>query len=110
MGVTAKIFEDLLWSAERRLGVDDPVGPVEAVLEGEPIGVAELERTVLVRLVDRSEELAPEQAGQNLHRQEVVAASGDPGSAVRCETATGDHTVQVWVEGEVLGPGVKDAG
>ncbi len=68
MGVTAQVLEHLLRTPERCLGVDDPVGPVEPVFEYEPIGVTGLDRIVLDGLIDRSKELAPEQAGQNLHR------------------------------------------
>ncbi len=36
--------------------------------------------------------------------------TGDPGSAVRREPTSGNHAMQVRVEGKILRPGVQDAG
>jgi len=68
MGVSAEILEDLLWSAEGLLGVDDPLLAVKAVLElAERRTISELgtltfkgERILLVEIFEPGEELAPE--------------------------------------------------
>jgi len=64
----------------------------------------------LVSLVDCSKELAPEQAGQNLDRQEVFIIALYPGLLIWCQATTCNHTVQMGMEHEILCPSVQDTG
>lgn len=76
MGVTAKIFQYLLWTTERRLGVDHPLGTrcrCQVFGEGNAIaqrlqGIEELQFAVVEGQLQLSDEQAAKQSGENPNR------------------------------------------
>ena len=118
MGVAPEVAEDLLGSAEGRLGVDDPARAIELVLHagesrriGERRGGAvEAERAALVESSQSREELSAKECAEHANGEEEIGTRGDPSRAVERETAAGDDAVHVRVELELARPGVEDAG
>jgi len=103
VGVAAEVVEHLLWSAEGRLGVDDPVDAARRLqLLGKASGFVEVDEgsaedqlTGPEGLVESLKEQATEQAGQHANRQEEAGPAGHPTLAIGRQPAAGDDAVQV---------------
>ena len=117
MGVPAEILEDLLWSAEGLLGVDDPLFSVKAVLElGERRTIGKLgtttfegERVVSVERMEPLEKLAPEDLGHRLDREEIAAACRDP-MAQLVESSGRDDAMGMGMKAQIARPRVQHTG
>ncbi len=115
VGVPRQVLEHLPWSAERRLGVDDPFGPGargEPAAEFPGVGqrtelAVEREPPPVERGPEHRQELAPEDAAEDTNRQEEPRPAGDPPRGVGREPAAGDDAMDVGVVLEVLPPGVQ---
>ncbi len=114
--VPGQVLQHLARAAERRLGVDDPLGldridekAVEPICVGEPSQPAtELEPAPLEGGPEARQELAPEDAAQHPDRQEEAVMARDPSRAVGREPATRHNAMHMGVVLEVLPPGVED--
>src|SRR5665213_152753 len=117
MGVSAEVAQGMLRCAERSLGVDDPVVMEQ---DSEPGGEAgwpgercemtvELELAFSERGLEAGDELAAEDAAEHLDRKEEGAALRDPLGVTGCETAGGDHAVNVRMMLQSLVPGMEHA-
>ena len=92
-GVTGKIAQHLLWSGERRLAIDDPLGApqrgdeaLERGLVGEPgMRVEERQLAGVVRICEHGQHLAAEETRQQVDVHEEAGAAGDPSRAVEGE-------------------------
>ena len=90
VSIASQIVEDMFCSAERRLGVDDPVlarelmgETVEAIALGEACeGAVELELVLVKELVEPGGELVAEDAAENVDGQEETGRGGDPAGAI----------------------------
>ncbi len=115
MGVAAEVVEDLAWTAERALGVDEPF---DAALRGE-IGAEggrfgerrlfaeKLQAGGVERRAEAFKEPTTIEARQNVDRKEEVGPTGDP-SPIRPETAARNNAVDVRVMRERLPPSMQD--
>jgi hypothetical protein len=115
VGVARQVFEHLFGPAERRLGVDDPLGlgrRRETALErgrvrqGGEVAV-EGELSPVEGGAEQREELAPEHPAEDADREEETRATGDPTRAVGRQPAAGHDAMHVGVMLEVLTPGVE---
>jgi len=110
MGVTAKVFQNLLRSAERRLGVNHPVfaaQPIEVGAKGRrlPQGrllAEELELTARKELFEGIEDAAAKQGREYANGQEKTGTAGDPSIVIRAEAAAGNDIVDVGMETSAL--------
>src|SRR5271166_7073988 len=116
MGVPRQIFEHLFGSAEGRLGVDHPFDLAAVVaqsFEGVRLGQwcefpVEVELALVEGLPQVDQECVAEARAENLYREEERSPASDPTRAVRSDTATGHHAVNMRVvEMEVLSPSVQ---
>ena len=115
MRVAPEIGENVLASAERRLGIDNPVLTAKPPhCRSKDIGVVELgerareaQTTAQVRRLETFEEQPPEQAREHMNGQEEARPAGEPALAVR-ERAAGPETVDMRVVVERLPPAVED--
>ena len=78
--VTREVLENLLGSAEGRLGVDHPVALDRGVEQSVELGVVPGARELAAgpRPLEQVDELASEDLGEHPHRQEEPALAGDP--------------------------------
>lgn len=114
--IPAQIIQHLLRSAERRLGIYDPIGSckrcqivVESGLIGERFEISEpLQLLLAERVGELLEKQTAEQAGKHTHRQKEAGAAGFP-LQVGTDTAAGDDEVDMGVMQQVLSPGMEDA-
>ena len=91
VSVAAEIGQDLFWSAEGSLGVDDPVDlarPGEVATEGGRFGEAgevakEPQACGVEGGLQAFQEQPAEQAREHAHRQEEAGAAGDPAFTVQ---------------------------
>ena len=117
VGVPAEVLEDLLWSAEGLLGVDDPLRAVKIVLElveGRTIGklgaaAFQGEQSPFVELFETLEQFAAEDLGHRLDRKEKTAARWNP-VLLLVETSGRDDAMGVGMEAQVARPGVQHTG
>jgi hypothetical protein len=113
--VAAEVFDRLLRATEWRFCIHDPVGFAQRgqiSAEGgsvvERLEVAEeCEFAVFKSLVERFEEQAAEQAGQNAHGKKEARQAGDPALVVRRKTTAGNDAVQMGMVQQILPPGVQ---
>jgi hypothetical protein len=101
VGVSGKVSEHLVWTAERPLGVDHPLLAVQAILEVvEGLGIGQsgagankLEGATVVETGEPLKELSTKDLGYRLDREEVAAARATPMpvviEATRCNDAMG---------------------
>ena len=114
--VAAKIFENLLRTAEWRLGVDHPFHAAERCEQRpepgrvpEPFdGTGKLEQIVLKGRLKRFQKKPPEKPGQNADTEEEPRPAGDPLGAIRTQSAAGNNAMDVRVKQKILAPRVKD--
>ena len=118
MGVPRKIGQDLLWTCERTLGVDDPFPRAQgsevsleclSVSKREEIS-EELQLASIVSGHETFEEQAPEQAREHPNREEEVRTASHPVHAVGGDTSARYNAVDVRVVIEALSPGMQDSG
>ncbi len=115
MGIAAEIVENFFWSAERRLGVDDPwvfiklsEQAVESCLGLESSGLArENELMPGKGLAEGVDILAAEDGGKSFDGEEEIFWGGDPAVAVIRQGAGGDEAVEMEMGLEFLVPGVE---
>jgi hypothetical protein len=101
--ITAEVTKHLRGTGHGWLAVDDPFagqGLAELPAQGRGSGT-----DILGQIV---EELSTEDSRQDAHGYQEVWSRRDPAIASGIETATGDDAVEMRVESEGLGPGVKD--
>ena len=118
MGVPRKIGQDLLWTCERTLGVNNPFPRAqgsEVSLECLPVSKRdeiseELQLAGIVSCHETFEEQTPEQAREHPNRQEEVWTASHPAHAVGGDTSARYNAVDVRVVIEALSPGMQDSG
>ena len=117
MGVAAEVFHDGVGATKRRFGVDDPVLPVAPPSPG--YDLLSLGRCARWRLqftgLPGGHKLPEENGAKDLtHRFYGKEKTGlaarllgtDP-LLISVEATTGHNTMHVWMEREVLAPGVQ---
>ena len=115
VSVAAEIAQRVLWSAEGRLGIDDPVVSEQG---SEPCGeglwfrkwrevAIELKLVLVKGSLQSGDELAAKDAAEHLHRQEETVARSDPMGVVGSETSSGGHAVDMGMMLEPLVPGME---
>ena len=115
VGVASEVGEDVIGSGEGPLGVDDPRlrEQCRAQLGEVPCwcgGPAQVEGLAAVEPLQRGQAFPAEERRQDRDGEEEPAAGVDPAGGVGCQ-ATGRHdVVQVGMEAQVTGPGVKHRG
>ena len=62
------------------------------------------------QLTETGEELAAEQRTGDVNRKEEVRRRADPAATIAGEATAGNDAMQVWVIGELSGPGMQDGG
>jgi hypothetical protein len=105
VGVSAEVSEHLGRPAEGRLGVDDPVGPVErsqksgkAFLWGEfPQLSGEPQEVLPKSFPQPGEELAAEDPAEHLDREKERVTWSNPVGVIRRQSAGGDDAVYMRV-------------
>ena len=115
MGVAAEVSEDLLWAAERPLGVDDPADASRGAHrsdEGGRIGqrrkvAEEAEGSSVEGALQSFEEQAAEEHGQRFDRQKKVRTPRDPPRSVGGETAAWHNAMDMRMMRQRLAPGVN---
>src|SRR3974390_1215813 len=115
VGVAAEVMIGLGGTAERPLGVDDPVLSSEFPEEarelhrvfqtGNPAPQSALTESLLRGL----QKLAPDDLREGPDGEEEAVSGCDPSAAIRTESPARDHQVQMGVKVEVLIPGVQDS-
>src|SRR5512137_221703 len=116
VSVAREIGEHLLGTAERRLGVDDPIRLAqrndalgESAWFAERRQLAEKAKLAFVeRRLQGGEEQSTEQARQRLHRQEEAWLANDPALAAQRDSAARDDAMDMGMMGERLAPGVEN--
>ena len=100
VGVTPEVFEDLLGSSKRFLGIAHPILSVEPVdsLSEKALRLPFLRQvqfTLLMTLSDRSQHLSSEKLGEDLDGKEIIGISLDPPLAIRGQSSAGDDGMDV---------------
>jgi hypothetical protein len=62
-----------------------------------------------MQLFESIDKLAPKHFTEHLDRQEELGLRSDPSRVIGSKTASGYHTVYMWMMLELLIPGVKNA-
>jgi len=117
VSVCAEIAQGMFRSAERPLGVDDPVVMEQ---DSEPGGEAtwlgerceltmELELAFSERSPQAGDELAAEDTSEHLDWKKEETARRDPTGVIWCEPAGSDHAVDMGMVLQPLIPGVEHA-
>ena len=115
MGVAGEIGKHRFWPGEGRLGVDEPLLPlercemcVEGLTAPEILDLAkEREPACRVGVGERRQEQPPEQAGKRRHRQEEAGLAAHPAPAVERYPATRHDHMDVRVVGYCRAPAVE---
>ena len=116
MGVAAQIAEHMGGSAERWLGIDDPLLVLQSlhqsckqlpVLEG-GCGTAAVQQFVAVEALQCEEELVAKDAAEHRNGQQEARMGMDPALVVGGESAAGDDTVDMGMEQDVGTPAMED--
>lgn len=115
VGVAAQVAKDLLGPGEGRLGVDDPTELGQALhQEIESVGdtkvIEALKGAIFVEAAQGGHHLAAKERPHDVDGKEKARVGAHPAGAVVGEPSGGDDAVNVWVEAEIAGPGVKDRG
>ncbi len=115
MGVAAEIRQHLGRAAERRLGVDHPLGlPQRSQIGGEAGYVLErlqlpeeLQLAPIEALFERFEKQTAEQAREHPHGKEEARPARDPALAIRGQAAAGNDAMHMRMMQQVLSPGAE---
>jgi len=92
VGVARQVREHLLGTAEGRLAVDHPLLVIKRA-EGRQVGGGQIARRD--GGLERRQQLATEQLGEDLHREEKIRSAPDPPVAIDGEPAAWHDAVQV---------------
>ena len=116
MDVAAEVIEQMLGRAERLFDVDVPrffsqsfeqQAKVGSISQGS--GLAWEDKLLLIEsLLEKVEELTPEDDAECFYGEEEVFAGGDPTSLIERQSSLGDEAVEVEVVLELLVPGMED--
>ena len=114
--ITSKVVENMLGTAEGRLGVDNPMlveelskKPAKATWISKTLERAvELELVLTKELLKSGCELAAEDGAQRADGQEEAFRRGEPSAAVGCKTASRNNVMDVRML-KVLAPGMEHA-
>ena len=118
MGIASEIVQDVFWSAEWRLRIDDPILPTQLVEKSSKLiritevlqASTEDELALLKGDFQAFPELAAEYTTEYADRKDKVRpACPFPGGPVQCQTAGGNDTMNMRMMEQVLSPGVKNA-
>jgi len=115
VGITSPIFKHVLGTAEGRHGIDDPLLLAELVEQSTKAHRVSERRHLPVELklafrpsrFQKGEQLASEQAAEDVDGEEEFPPARDPARPVRGQAAGGNQAMQVGVKEQVLAPGVK---
>ena len=116
MRIARQIVQHMFGATEGRLGIDDPVLPIERAQEdGEALVVVErhalTEEAQLIagkETPQSSDELAAEYTTEDLDWEQEAVTGRDPAGVIFRESATGHQAVDVRMWSERLSPGVQD--
>src|SRR3974377_2281120 len=118
MGVAAEISQHLFGTAERRLGINDPIDASELLKalrerggigkDGEIAKEAQLAR--VERVLQALQEQAAEHPGRGGPRQKETGPAGDRACAVERRSTARHDAVNMWMVLQGLPPGVEDGG
>jgi hypothetical protein len=117
MGVAGEIVENMVGTAEGRLGIDDPVllaelpeEVAEGLTQGELLNRSmKLQPVVLEQLTELVTELVAEDFAERLDGQEESGRGIDPSGAVEAQTTSGNDVMDVGMMLEVLSPAMEHA-
>lgn len=107
MGVASEVMQDVFRSAEARLRIDDPILATQLVEKSSKLfRITEVlqtsiedELTLLKGDFQSFSELAAKNSTEYPDRKEKVLPSRlFPGGPVQCQTAGGNHTMDMWME------------
>lgn len=101
MGITGEVLDDMLGTAERPLGIDDPVEASKLTKEAIEAGgvlqrrdsTSEAKLFVAKRSTEEGEELTSEHTLKRLERQEESLPASNPPRAIRRQTTGGNQAV-----------------
>lgn len=117
VSIASEIVQDVFWSTEWRLRIDDPILPTQLVEKSlkliritEVLQASTEDELALVKGDFQAfPELAAEYTTEYADRKEKVRPTCSfPGGPVQCQTAGGNDTVNMRVMKQVLSPGVKN--
>lgn len=112
VGVSGQIGQHLGRPAERRLGVDNPVGGACLHEQSGPIKMGSpLAKggAVVESLAEQIEKAVPEVRGQNFHgKEKLLSGHLSKATVLDREAGAGDDTMKVRMKWESLPPGVED--
>src|SRR5690554_4477286 len=102
MGIAAQIFHYLWRPKEWTFAIDHPIVPEQAFIKRGRLAVSLI-------LAQPGHEARPKDLAHCLYGEQVLslAIGGSPFAALG-DPASRDNAVQVWVQREVLAPGVQD--
>ena len=116
MDVTAEVIEQMLGRPKRLFDVDVPrffsqsfeqQAKVGGISQGS--GLAWEDKLLLIEsLLEKVEELTPEDDAEGFDMEEEVFAGGDPTSLIERKSPLGEEAVEVEVVLELLVPGMQD--
>ena len=111
--IASEVFQHMTCALERRLTVDDPFFCVQGAeiclkrcLRLELFAVS-IQNQIIFYEIQLMQKFAAKLSAENLHRQEK-AVSGFAPLPVRCQNATRNDLVDMWVKLQVLPPCMKD--
>jgi hypothetical protein len=110
IGIATEVGQDLLSPSEGGLAIHDPRLPRRPREWAPGVPVRSPNLLVVEGVLEQAQQLAAEDLGKDTHRQEEVAAGGDPAGVVDGEAPAGDDAVDMRMVEELLGPGVQDGG
>ncbi len=116
MDVAAEVVEQMLGRTERLFGIDVPTFFSQSFEQQAEVGsisqgggfAREAEFVLIERLLEKVEELTPEDDAEGFDTEEEVFASGNPTSLIERQSSLGDEAVEVEVVLELLVPGMED--
>jgi hypothetical protein len=116
VGVSGEILEHLLGTAERRLGVNDPVLDLKGLEPAFPcLGMLELEKVaeeakslLLPSSLKTGEKLTAEQPTQESNGKKESVSATDPALFIQAQSSAGNDAMEMRVVMEVLAPGVQN--
>jgi len=103
VGIGAEIAQQVFWTTEGRLGIDDPVlaeQQSEPGCEGSWFGewsegTVELDLGFAESILESGDELTAEHTAEHFDGKKKGEVGGDPASVVRSEAASGDYAVNM---------------
>lgn len=109
--VAGEVGEPLLGAGEGRLAVHDPALLGRAREQDVWVFIAPPGNLHAIDgLLERGQERAAEDLGEDPHGQEEVGPGGDPVRVAGVEPAAGHDAMEMRVEEQALRPGVQDSG